>query len=84
VLSCRDATRLYSESLDRRLPLNARLGMRVHLIMCAPCARFSRQIRLLRAIVRKASSDLQEAGEGLSPEASARLEAALEVARRAR
>jgi len=34
MLSCKEATRLVSESLGRELPVRQRLSLRFHLMMC--------------------------------------------------
>ena len=49
-LTCQDITRLVSESMDRTLPLNQRIKIRIHLGMCRYCARFAKQMRFLREI----------------------------------
>jgi hypothetical protein len=48
MLNCREASRLASESLDRRLPLTSRIRLRLHLMMCHYCRRFSAQMRMLK------------------------------------
>jgi hypothetical protein len=40
-----------SESLERRLGLVERTKLRLHLLVCAWCARYLKQIRLLRQAV---------------------------------
>ena len=81
LFSCRDTVRLASESLDRDLSLTEGLALRVHLLMCPPCARFRRHLQFLRDAARR----LQDQGAcangeqaGLSPEARERMERALE------
>ncbi len=48
MLSCKQATRLASQALDRPLSLRERLGLRAHLMICAGCAQFERQLGFLR------------------------------------
>jgi Putative zinc-finger len=55
-LSCREATRLVSEGLDRRLPFGARVALRVHLAVCDGCTNFKRQVDFLRRAVRELGS----------------------------
>jgi hypothetical protein len=50
--------RLMSESLERRLSIRERLGLRLHLFVCAWCARYLNQIKSLRFILRGQSSEL--------------------------
>jgi hypothetical protein len=84
MLSCKDVTKLVSESMDRSLPLGKRVGVRLHLLICRFCERYRRQ--LLR--LREASRQLALAGEmpgklfpgTLSPEARDRIRRALDPA----
>jgi hypothetical protein len=57
MLTCKEASRLVSESLDRRLGLAERIGLRVHLIICEACARFAAQARFLRRASRVSAGD---------------------------
>lgn len=50
---CREVSFLISESMDRRLPLHRRLGVRFHLRMCQLCARYREQLLFLREISRR-------------------------------
>jgi len=49
---------LMSESLERRLSIREGLGLRLHLFVCAWCARYLNQIKSLRFILRGQSSQL--------------------------
>jgi len=51
--SCREATRLQSEAMDRPLRLRQRIGLRIHLVLCKWCRRYGRQIGFLRRIGRE-------------------------------
>lgn len=53
MLSCKDVTRLLSEAMDRSLPLGKRIGVRLHLLICKFCARYERQLVLIRETVRR-------------------------------
>lgn len=53
MLSCRDVTRLISESMDHSLPLGKRIGMRIHLLICLFCTRYKRQLILIREAARR-------------------------------
>jgi len=48
--SCREATRLQSEAMDRPLSLRKRIGLRIHLTLCRWCRRYGRQIGFLRSV----------------------------------
>ena len=81
MLSCMDVTRLLSESMDRSLPVGKRVGVRLHLLICGFCARYERQLLLIRETVRRlaviddACGSL--AGESLSEEAKERIRISL-------
>lgn len=77
MLSCKDVTKLLSESMDRSLPLGKRIGVRLHLIICKWCARYERQLLLIREAVRRLAAMLEapgeSSGETLSEEAKERI-----------
>ena len=56
LLSCKEATSLVSQGLDRRLGFAERAVLRVHLLICDGCTNFSRQV----AFLRKAMARLAE------------------------
>ena len=53
--TCREATRLQSQALERPLTLWERLGLRIHLVLCRWCKRYGIQIRFLRSAAQKQS-----------------------------
>jgi hypothetical protein len=82
MLSCKDVTRLISESMDRSLPLGKRIGVRLHLLICRFCARYKRQLLLIRETVRRLAA-MEDAygshiGERLSEEAKERIRRSLQ------
>jgi len=48
MITCEEAARLISDSLDRKLPLRQRVALRMHLLMCKFCPTFRQQLILLR------------------------------------
>lgn len=52
MFKCKEVTRMVSESLDRKLPLYQRIGVRIHLLMCKFCSRFKKQLLFLRETIR--------------------------------
>jgi hypothetical protein len=54
-LTCKEATRLVSQGLDRKLGLWDRLRLRIHLAICAACTAFARQMELLRRAIQRLS-----------------------------
>jgi len=57
MLSCKDATRLASEKLDRELTLRERMALRAHLLICVGCARFEQQLRFMRKALGRYRQD---------------------------
>jgi hypothetical protein len=53
MLSCKEATQLVSQGLDRRLGFFERAALRVHLAICNGCRNFSRQMGLLRRAMKQ-------------------------------
>ncbi len=51
--SCREATRLQSEAMDRPLRLRQRIGLRIHLVLCRWCRRYGKQIGFLRSMAHE-------------------------------
>ena len=79
-LACDDATRLYSEAMERRLTRAERAALRLHEVICLGCRRFRRQIGWLRRLMARLSADLPPdvcSGPGLTPEAKERIKRAL-------
>lgn len=56
MLSCRQATELMSQEQDRPLSLSERIGLRLHVWICAGCNNYRRQMALLRAACRRFGS----------------------------
>jgi hypothetical protein len=56
MLSCKEASRLASEGLDRRLGLAERIALRLHLLACDGCSRFRRQLVFLRRALARLGS----------------------------
>jgi anti-sigma factor RsiW len=49
---CRQIVVLLSASLDRRLTPGEQIELRLHLFLCAWCARYLKQIKFLRSALR--------------------------------
>lgn len=77
MLSCKDVTKLLSESMDHSLPLGKRIGVRLHLIICKWCARYERQLLLIRETAMRLAATVGAPGESfgdtLSEEARERI-----------
>jgi len=63
MLSCKEATELASQALDRKLGLGDRLGLRLHLLICSGCRAARDQFSFLRKSVAAYGAHL----DGSSP-----------------
>jgi hypothetical protein len=52
-LSCKEASRLLSQSQDRKLALGERVALKLHLALCRGCRAVSEQFEFLRRAVRR-------------------------------
>ena len=50
--SCKEATRLSSEAMERTLSIKERFDLWAHLRVCGLCTRFSKQVHDLRKVMR--------------------------------
>ncbi len=73
MLSCRRASELASESIDRRLSMGERLRLEAHLALCRLCRRYRRQIRFLHRVAGRLESDEAPIVRRLAPEARRRI-----------
>ena len=80
-LPCEGMSRLASESLDRDLGCLEWVALRSHLLYCASCCRFQRQIKLLRCVMRRFARHVEDGepspGTGLPDEVRERIKHAL-------
>jgi hypothetical protein len=77
--SCRQAVRLQSAALDRKLSFRERLGLRIHLLLCKWCRRYGKQIRFLQTATREHAGEEQVLPQRtLSPEARERIKQRLQ------
>lgn len=74
--TCKETTELASRALDTRLSFGERLALRMHLAICANCARFAQQIQDMRKVLRMDATN--EHGPGLSEAARQRIETELQ------
>ena len=78
---CKDISQKVSLSMDTSLPLHHRMAIRFHLMMCRYCARFHRQLMLLRTTSRLVDGDLppgDSAALKLSNQTKARIKKVLQ------
>ncbi len=75
--SCKETTELVSRSMDERLSFGDRMAMRMHLLICKNCMRFTQQLQDMRRLFRletRANGD----APGLTPEARQRIASELQ------
>jgi hypothetical protein len=72
--TCKEATLLASQGLERRLRIRERFNLMIHMYLCDACALFRKQIDVMRRAMRRADAG-SYAGEGvtLPPEIRARI-----------
>lgn len=51
--TCKEATRLLSEGMDRHLTLGERTRLRLHLMICKACTNTNVQLDFMRKAMRK-------------------------------
>lgn len=81
MISCKEAAELLSESMERELPLRSRVSLRLHVMMCKYCARYSTQIRFIHKAFGEHAERLTDAQACQAPplpeDRRMRIEAAL-------
>jgi hypothetical protein len=50
---CKDVSDLISRSMDEKLPLKIRMGIKFHLMMCHLCLNYKNQLNLIRKAISK-------------------------------
>ncbi len=75
MLSCKKASFLISESLDRRLNAYERVSLRFHLVICGICRKFQRSMHTLQNEGRTWHEEIDciQVSEKLSPEAKQKI-----------
>lgn len=72
MLTCKDASHLVSEQLERRLSFRERWGLKMHLWICVNCRRFERQINFMHAALRMLGKRAEVADDSTEFPAEAR------------
>lgn len=75
MLNCKDASRLQSQSHERRLSLWELIGLKLHLLICKGCRGFAQHLRLIRQACRRVDESKGVGAEapGLPPDAKTRI-----------
>jgi len=82
LFSCKKVSALISESMDRKLPLYKRMGIQFHLMMCALCRRYRKQLLLIQSVFQEGGRQGESSCDVLSAAARERIEK--EITRRAK
>ncbi len=53
LFKCKDITELISKSMDEKMSLRIRLGIKFHLMMCHLCTRYKKQLELIQKAMEK-------------------------------
>ncbi|HYE35686.1 zf-HC2 domain-containing protein [Methylocaldum sp.] len=78
MLTCKEASRLLSQSMDQPLPHLKRLELRVHVWLCSACSNFEKQLLFLRRAAHQLDEgDSQTNQARLSSEARERIRKAV-------
>ena len=59
MFTCKQASKLVSQSLDRPLTWSEKVRLRLHLFICDPCRHFKQQLNTLRAALLKIRSSIE-------------------------
>jgi len=82
MLSCKQASQLISQSLDRRISWRERISLRLHLVVCDFCRRFSHQLKQVLLAVRVQRQQIeQDEHIHLPDDAKKRIASAIESGR---
>jgi predicted anti-sigma-YlaC factor YlaD len=74
MLTCKQASQLISQSLDRPLTLTDRLRLRLHLVICDACMHFKQQMAVLQTVLRRLREQTEsDDGVTLAEPAKARI-----------
>ncbi len=64
---CREISRLTSEERDHTLPWSTHTRLRLHRVFCKYCARYAKQLDLLREASRRLPEQMDAAGAPAMP-----------------
>ena len=59
MLSCKKASQIISQSLDRPLTMREHFALKLHLLICKYCKRFSQQVQTLHVAIKTMVSSIE-------------------------
>ncbi len=80
--TCKEVTRMASDTMERKFALRQRIEMKLHFMVCAWCLRYFKQLQLMRELAHQ--HETQTANEppvptsSLSPQARERMKRSLQ------
>jgi hypothetical protein len=78
-LTCKEVTRLVSQSLDQPLTPGQRLRLRLHFLLCVWCQRYARHLKFIHRVGPRYAKEIENVGpHSLSIEAKRRIKRALQ------
>ena len=76
--SCKEVIRLLSDEMERAPSFRQWMAVRLHFLICKWCARYQKQLLLMRTLLRGDPEKIEANSPGrLSPEAKERMKRAL-------
>ena len=78
--SCKQVSQLVSDAHERPLNLAEKLRLRLHMMMCAPCKNYEKDILLISGILKRFQTKGQNATACLSKQGFQRIQQALRKA----
>jgi len=64
---CPEVARLLSLQMEQPLPLNTRIKLRVHFLMCSFCERYKKHLEYIRTVSREFPNKVGEASDAKLP-----------------
>ena len=75
--SCKQVSQLVSDAHERPLGLAEKFRLRLHMIMCAPCKNYEKDILLITRILKRFQAKESDENAGLSKQGFQRIKQAL-------
>ena len=57
IFKCEEVSKMISRSMDEKLPLGVRIGIKFHLMVCLICRRYEKQMLLIRGALGRIKDD---------------------------
>jgi hypothetical protein len=57
--TCKEVTRMASDTMERKLPLRQRLDMKLHLLICTMCMRYVKQLQFMHDAIQQHAAQIE-------------------------